>query len=83
MGTLSPLLFVIVAELLQIIIHKAASLHLFKPPITHNTDDCPIVQYADDNLLILQADADQLVFLQALLQSFSDSTGLKVNHRKS
>jgi hypothetical protein len=45
--------------------------------------DFPIVQYADDTLLIMKADAQQLIFLKSLLNSFADSTGLRVNYRKS
>jgi hypothetical protein len=45
--------------------------------------DFPIVQYADDTLLLLQADAHQLFFLKALFHSFANSTGLHVNYRKS
>ena len=33
--------------------------------------------------MMLQADARQLIFLKALLHSFSESTGLKVNYSKS
>jgi hypothetical protein len=80
---LSPLLFVLAAELLQILINRAAVANLLRPPIPQPTDDFPIVQYADDTLLILQADSRQLLFLKALLNSFADSTGLKVNYRKS
>lgn len=56
---------------------------LHRPPIPLNGEDYPIVQYVDDTLLIMQADARQLFFLKALLISFSDSTGLKVNYSKS
>ena len=45
--------------------------------------DFPIVQYADDTLVILQADAKQLHCLKALLNTFADATGLKVNYNKS
>lgn len=45
--------------------------------------DFPIVQYADDTLILLQADARQLLFLKAFLHSFAASTGLQVNYRKS
>jgi hypothetical protein len=54
-----------------------------RAPIPQPIEDFPIVQYADDTLLILQADARQLIFLKALLHSFVESTGLKVNYRKS
>jgi mannosylglycoprotein endo-beta-mannosidase len=41
------------------------------------------VQYADDSLLILPAEEQQLVHLQAILLEFAASTGLKVNFTKS
>jgi hypothetical protein len=45
--------------------------------------DFPIVQYADDTLLILPAEVRILFNLKGLLRSFSDSTGLHVNFSKS
>jgi hypothetical protein len=80
---LSPLLFVLAAELLQTLANKAASINLLKAPIPHEAGEFPIIQYADDTLLLLQADANQLFFLKALLHSFEMATGLKVNYGKS
>jgi hypothetical protein len=80
---LSPLLFVLAAELLQILINRASAMNLLKAPIQQPTEDFPIVQYADDTLLILQAEGRQLFFLKSLLNNFSESTGLKINYRKS
>jgi hypothetical protein len=57
---LSPLLFVIAAELLQVLVNKAGSQGLLRAPIPHDDHEFPIIQYADDTLLILQADANQL-----------------------
>jgi len=45
--------------------------------------DFPILQYADDTLLILPGDARILFNLRCLLRPFSDSTGLHVNFSKS
>jgi hypothetical protein len=45
--------------------------------------DYPILQYADDTLLILPGDARSLFNSKGLLRSFSDSTGLHVNFSKS
>ena len=45
--------------------------------------DFPIVQYADDTLVLLQADVKQLHCLKALLNTYADATGLKVNYNKS
>jgi hypothetical protein len=80
---LSPLLFVIAAELLQVLVNKAASQGLLRAPIPHDDDEFPIIQYADDTLLVLQADANQLFFLRALLNSYETASGLKVNFGKS
>jgi hypothetical protein len=81
---LSPLLFVLASDLLQSIINKARLLNLLKLPLPAIGDqDFPIVQYADDTLLILEACPKQLFFLKAILNSFATSTGLKVNYNKS
>lgn len=80
----SPLLFVLAADLLQSIINQAANLGVIKHPLEENFGaDYPIVQYADDTLLIMPADATQLFSLKALLNSFAASTALKVNYGKS
>jgi hypothetical protein len=80
---LSPLLFVLAADLLQVIVNRAASMNLLKAPIPQREEQFLIIQYADDTLLIMQAEGQQLFFLKALLNSFADSTGLKVNYKKS
>jgi hypothetical protein len=81
---LSPLFFVITANLLQSVINKARERGIFNPPIpVQYTDDFPIIQYADDTLIIMEACSRQLIALRALLHSFGESTGLKVNYQKS
>jgi hypothetical protein len=57
---LSPLLFVLAAELLQILVNQAASQDLIQAPIAQPMVDFPIVQYADDTLLIMKAYANNL-----------------------
>lgn len=42
-----------------------------------------MIQYADDTLLIMEACSRQLWTLKALLHTFGESTGLKVNYSKS
>jgi hypothetical protein len=50
------LLFVLVADLLQSIINKANQRGLLRSPIPLiYAEDFPIVQYADDTLLIMEA----------------------------
>jgi len=81
---LSPLLFVLAADLLQSIINKAWQAGTLKHPLSDDfQDDYPIVQYADDTLLVLPGDTRSLFCLKGLLKSFADSTGLHVNFDKS
>jgi len=81
---LSPLLFVLAADLLQSIINKAWHDGILNHPLSNEFEEFfPIVQYADNTLLILPADAKQLFILKGLLRSFSDSIGLNVNFNKS
>jgi len=81
---LSPLLFVSTAELLQIVINKAWHDGLISLPLDHSYGQkYPILQYADDTLIIMPADHAQVLNLKNILQVFSNSTGLKVNYHKS
>jgi hypothetical protein len=66
-----PLLFVMAAELLQCIINKACQQGLFQMPIpTLNSYDFPVIQYADDTIIIMKASQKELLFLKALLETF-------------
>jgi hypothetical protein len=47
------------------------------------TLDFPIIEYANDTLLIMEACPQQLLVLKAILNIFADSTSLKVNYSKS
>jgi hypothetical protein len=81
---LSPLLFILATELLQCIINKAYQMGLLGLPIPgRDTKNFPMIQYADDTLLFLQADARQMFCLKALLNSFAEATSLLVNYSKS
>jgi hypothetical protein len=81
---LSPLLFVLAADLLQSVINKAKTQNLLKLPIPlQYTNDFPIIQYADETLLVMEACNIQLLALKALLHTFGESIGLKVNYAKS
>ena len=81
---LSPLLFVLTADLLQSVINKAKDQGLLKLPIPlRYTNDFPIIQYADDTLLVMEACSKQLLALKGLLHTFGESTSLKVNYSKS
>jgi hypothetical protein len=53
---LSTLLFVLAADLLQTLINKVKELGLLRLPIQVGyTLDFPIIQYADDTLLVMEA----------------------------
>jgi hypothetical protein len=81
---LSPLLFVMAADLLQCIVNKARSQGLLTLPIEAGpSSNFPIIQYADDTILIMKASQRELFFLKGLLHSFYESTGLRVNYAKS
>jgi hypothetical protein len=81
---LSPLPFVLVADLLQSTVNKAKDLELLRLPITERCgQDFPIIQYADDTIMAMEACPTQLFFLRALLNSFIEYIGLRVNYQKS
>jgi hypothetical protein len=81
---LSPLLFVATAELLQIIINQAWHEGILQLPLDFSYDqDYPVIQYADDTLLIMPAVSAQLVIMKDILEKFTISTGLKINFHKS
>jgi hypothetical protein len=42
-----------------------------------------IIQYADDTILIMKASQRELLCLKAILETFAQATGLRVNHGKS
>jgi hypothetical protein len=81
---LSPLLFVLAADILQSLINKANNMGLLRLPINVGyLEDFPIIQYADNTLLIMEACPQQLFVLKVILNAFADSTGLEVNYSKS
>ena len=55
---LSPLLFVLAAELLQILVNNAYHEGHFTMPIPHANNDFLVVQYADNTIIIMKADLD-------------------------
>jgi hypothetical protein len=49
-------------------------------PIPHGSGVVPVVQCADDTILLLTAYTTEILFLKNLLAQFSASTGLQVNY---
>jgi hypothetical protein len=81
---LSPLLFLLAADLLQSLVNDAMHGGVLTLPIAERCGtDFPIVQYANYTLLILHACPGQLLALKELLNIFADSIGLRVNYHKS
>ena len=59
--TLSFLLFVLAADLLQSVLNKAMAHGLLSAPLeVPSCRDFPVIQYADDTLLVMQAESIQL-----------------------
>ena len=80
----SPLLFVIAADLLQSLINKAwEEGHIQLPIEQPASEQYPVIQYADDTIIVLPADVDQLHTIKAILDSYARATGLKINYGKS
>ena len=52
-------------------------------PIPTSSMDYPIVQYADDILIVLPRVDSQLIAFREMLEVFAKSTGLRVNFSKS
>src|SRR4051812_44192231 len=80
---LSPLLFVLVADLLQSVVNRMCADGQLTLPIPNNNPDYPIVQYADDPMLVTPACETQLMALKDMLGTFAASTGVHVNYNKS
>jgi hypothetical protein len=69
-----PLLFVLAAELLQCTVNKAHQQGLFQLPIPSRDEaSFPIIQYADDTVMIMKASQRELLCLKGLLESFGQS----------
>ena len=80
----SPLLFVLAVDLLQSLLNKAKDQGILCLPLPLGVGtDFPIIQYLYDNLFVMQICPRQLIVLKALLHTYAESNGLKVNYSKS
>ena len=75
---LSPLLFVIAADLLQSVVNQMFSHGTLTLPIPSHDQDFPIIQYADDTIIFLTAKDEELVALKNMLLTFQQSTGFEL-----
>ena len=81
---ISPLLFVLAADLLQSLINKAWLDGLISLPINQPAlEDYPVVEYADYTLIILPANQQELQTIKEILDFYARATGLKINYAKS
>lgn len=71
---LSPLLFVLVADLLRSAMNDLLTRGELSLPMPSNNLDFLVVQYADDTLMVLPAVDSQLTALKEMLVIFSKST---------
>ena len=81
---LSPLIFVLAAELLQAAVNemfRQGRIHLPFP--CRGQIDYPVLQYADDTLIVLPAWIQQATLIKQLLSDYASSIGLNINFHKS
>lgn len=76
---LSPYLFLLVADVLQQLIRQDP---LLSHPLIEGAP-CPMLQYADDTLIILRAGEPAARRLKDLLDQFAEATWLTINFHKS
>lgn len=80
----SPLLFVLDVELLQIVIDETwDNGEIVLPNEESYGQSYPIIPYVDDTLIILPDDPVQLDTLKDIVHKFTECTGLRVNLCKS
>ncbi|CAL5439736.1 unnamed protein product [Camellia sinensis] len=81
---LSPLLFNLVVEALNILFQRAMELNLLKGvSIGFNQVRLSHLQFADDSLLFCEAELSEVLALKRLLRCFEMASGLKINYHKS
>jgi hypothetical protein len=76
---ISPYLFILLADVLQTLIKSCT---VIRHPIVDN-EGCPVLQYADDTLLLVRGQLADVQVLKELLDQFADATGLQINYSKS
>jgi hypothetical protein len=75
---LSPYLFIIVADVLQRLIRKARVEGGLAHPL-YNDIRFPVLQYADNTLILCKASASAASYLKKVLGDFALATGLSIN----
>jgi hypothetical protein len=81
---LSPLIFVLAADLLQSAINKAfLDQTLCAPFLPDYGMDYPVIQYANDTLIIMPVCTQEVSVMKDILDKYAASTGLHINYIKS
>lgn len=80
---LSPLIFVLTADLLQATINDAFRRGMLQTPIPTTEQEYPVIQYVDDTIFFLPADKVQVETMKQLLLHYATSVGLHINFQKS
>lgn len=81
---LSPLLFNIVAEGLNILIERAKEMGLVKGASVGPSElKFSHLQFADDSIIFCEAEREELVHIKRILRCFEVLSGLKINFHKS
>jgi hypothetical protein len=81
---LSPILFIIVVDMLAILIKEAKNEGQISRVIPNIIeDDIWILQYADDTILLMDHNLNQARNMKLLLSAFEQLSGLKINFHKS
>jgi hypothetical protein len=77
-----PRLFLLVVDVLQQTIKRFSNEGFLLHPIVLDSP-CPVIQYADDTLIIIQGCPNQARILEEILDAFSNTSGLAINYTKS
>lgn len=75
---LSPYLFLLVADLLQKLVKADGGI---RHPLVDGP--CPILQYADDTIILIRGVQEDAARLKQVLDTFAAATGLVINFSKS
>ena len=79
---LSPLLYVGTADIFQTMINHQFDLGNLRAPIPIPNHKFPVIQYADDTIVVMEACPTQVQLLKNLVNLFAEATSLKVNFQK-
>ena len=79
---ISPYLFIIIADVLQKLIRRASMNGELYDPVDASLS-YPVLQYADDTLILTRGDIASMHVLKNILEDFSPATGLTISYHKS